>query len=322
MTSHDDFRDEYREFVLHGKDPHRLIQLVRDVVFRMLPKDPEAYLDQPRDQAERLDEMVDRAWAALMKVEGRWSQLEYILEVRAQNEAHLRGLIGRQVRRMIGQGRWRSEAADLAAKCRSFLVPPTWELLPHGHNTYRYRLAGSVFESREPTEGEVRDAAIASMPFLLDSRGRRRRSIDLPEVLRAIANSFPCEFTLADLVRVFQRVLPIGLPIDDPGSERGAEMSPEAEILAEEDKQAAQDEADRTFAVLTPEQRTLVRALTLGKTDQQIAEDEGTVGRRAVTARRHKIVSLLRERTSDFGDNQLLVFLDRLKSLLAGEISS
>ena len=222
---------------------------------------------------QELDDLVQDVVVGRMLEE---QQLYWVLS--AANLDGFRGRIGRQVKRTLARRRVRTVKDNLLDRSKQVLERPPFGSKMIGRRAL-YFLTGSDVKNRDPTDAELRDAAVSvwSVPRAAPAGGGRAPVVysreSLSAVLRGVAESLPCHFSMRDLDTIFDRLLSPWIPSFTFAETQSFDQR--SEELTPEDYAIAKDTARRVIVNLNDEQKLILRLKRAGVEDAEVARALG-----------------------------------------------
>jgi hypothetical protein len=244
--------------------------------------------------ADAIEDLVQDVHSEWLLGQG---QLTYILAA-ARTDAEFRALTVRTIKRALAHRRVRSVVDNLLDRCRSLLAQEPFETQDVGGRSVYCRRGAGPYRG-EPRETELRDAElrVATIPRLLAPDGERASAVyatpDLIALLLAVAESIPGGFSVADLDRIFRRVLTPWLA-SSLVSDEGLRATPSPD-LTPEDRMIVSDITANLLAALTIDQKQLLRLYLANAKDVEIAAALGLRARQTVLKRRAEVARVLAE---------------------------
>jgi hypothetical protein len=273
--------------------------VVRDLVRVVASNYPPAvYAGTATWTAEAIEDLVQDVMVEWMLSQG---QLAYILGT-ARTVGEFRALSVRTIRRALAHRRIRTVVDNLLDRCRNLLAAETFETIEVG-GRYVYRRRGASPYGGDATDEQLRAAEllVLTVPRQVSRSGERAPLIyttdQLGRLLLAVASSLPGGFTLADLDRIFGRVLTPWLAGSLVGDEAiAAHPSPE---LTPEDYMIVQDVTTRLLTGLDADQKAVLGLYLANASDTEIARVLGLRTRQAIIKRRAEIANVLTRQLGD-----------------------
>jgi DNA-directed RNA polymerase specialized sigma24 family protein len=283
--------------------------------------DPTIYSGQS-SWSDARDDLAQEVVTRVLLEEG---QLDYLMLV-CQSVDDFRALLNRQVRRLLARRRQRTVIDNLLDRCEPILSAESYERLDETGRRMRYGLRGREVELRDPTDTELREAAlrVAVVPRVKFRPGERAPVVygpaQLATAVRAAAEALPTSLTLSDLDRIFRLVLTDWLPsfLEDTEEEPsfgGQELSAEEVALVN-------DTTNRILASCSLDQQHLLLRKLEGVADGDIAREVG-VSRPTLANRKDEVWRLMEGELSDLPDTLQQTVVSELSLRLAeGAVTS
>lgn len=283
----EDLRAEYRQ---SGIGPQLLseMQLVVERVAKRFPAS--VYARSTHWGPTELDDLVQDVVTDRML---REQQLYWVML--APDLDDLRARFGRHVKRTLYRRRVRTLKDNLLRRTKHVLENGPFETRDLGRVKY-YRLERSQVESRDPTEAELREAAVcvSSIPTMTSRSGRRApvaySTEDLAMLVQQVAGHLSSHFSLRDLDAVFDRVLATWIPRFF--SDSSEVIDTQTDDLTPEEQIIVDDTATEVMAELSDEQQALLHLKASGIRDQTIAL-KLQISRPTAAKRKHEALTVL-----------------------------
>ncbi len=249
-------------------------------------------------------------------------QLDYMMAV-ARNSDDFNRLTVRQVKRVLARRRQRTVIDNLLDRCRELLTDSNFIKAGAG-SAARYWPRAEEAEAREPTENEVRNAAIAvtMVPRVPYSDAERAPIVysdaNLRTVLTCILKALPGGAAIKDLDGVFHEVLTDWLPgllTSLEGIER------EDSSIGVEDVVLVGEAVNQVISALSSAQRFLLASKLAGISDTELAHREG-ISRPTLASRKKLVFQIVESAFSELPSRARDAAVADLCAQLAVEVAS
>lgn len=274
-----------------------ILQEVRRVVAGLIRQyDPQVYAGAA-DWVDVEDDIVQSVVVDLLLAEG---QLDYLMAV-SKELRDFRSLLRYQVKRYLARQRRRSIIDNLLDRAKVVLAGSPFSRVGEGISQV-FHLDDAEVERRSPTEEELWSAArsvamIARAPVGSSDRAPQVYTTEnLTALLRGVARSLPCTFSLQDLDKILRLLLTDWVAsflydFEEARGLPGTDLGPEEKVMVI-------STARQFLDGCTADELAVLRGKLEGRPDQEIAGDLG-LARPTVIARKKALLEKMRSQLED-----------------------